>query len=72
MWSGASGWVACPLRRDADGNHVPPDILCFPQDLAISPLVEYRATVQHDPRVAAPRTSDDVPVPGAVPATSPT
>jgi len=61
-----------PLRRDADGNHVPPDILCFPQDLAISPLVQYRATVLHDPRVAAPRTRDDIPVPRSVPVTSPT
>jgi len=52
-----------PLRVDKDGKHVPPDILCFPQDLADSPLVEYRATVIHNPALAGPRTSDDVPVP---------
>ncbi|MDZ4674052.1 MAG: hypothetical protein SGI84_06325, partial [Gemmatimonadota bacterium] len=61
-----------PLRRDADGNHVPPDVLCFPQDLVTSPLVEYRATVLHDPRVAAPRNLDDIPVPGRVPVIAPT
>jgi hypothetical protein len=52
-----------PLRRDAHGNHVPPDILCFPQDLAVSPLVRYQATVAHRPGLADPRTVDDVPVP---------
>jgi hypothetical protein len=54
-----------PLRRDADGNHVPPDILCFPQDLADSPLVRYESTVIHSPGLAGPRTLDDVPVPMA-------
>lgn len=52
-----------PLRVDADGRHVPPDILCFPQDLAESPLVRYQATVLHNPAVAGARTVDDVPVP---------
>lgn len=61
-----------PLPRTTDGGEVPADILCWPQDLAISPLVRYEATISHDPRVAAPRSRDDVPVPSGVPATSPT
>ena len=50
-----------PLRRSPNGGGIPPDILCFPQDLAESPLVEYRATVIHHTNLAGPRTSDDVP-----------
>ena len=61
-----------PLRVDADGRHARPDILCWPQDLAVSPLVAYQATVVHDPRVAVPRDRDDVPVPSTVPAISAT
>lgn len=52
-----------PLRRDADGRLVPPDILCFPQDLADSPLVQYRATILHSPALSGSREVDDVPVP---------
>jgi len=54
-----------PLRRGPDGGPVPPDILCFPQDLADSPLVRYQATVLHSPTLAGPRGVDDVPVPMA-------
>ena len=61
-----------PLRVDADGRHARPRILCWPQDLAVSPLVAYQATVVHDPRVAVPRDRDDVPVPSTVPAISAT
>lgn len=60
-----------PLPRTANGE-VPADILCWPQDLAISPLVAYQATIRHDPRVPANRTRDDIPVPAESLLTSPT
>lgn len=52
-----------PLRVDADGRTVPPDILCFPQDLAESPFVQYQATVRHDPAAPMNRSEDDVTLP---------
>jgi hypothetical protein len=37
------------------------DVTTFPKDVAVSPLIEYVATVEHDPKHTGPRSVDDVP-----------
>jgi hypothetical protein len=37
------------------------DIISFPKDVAVSPLIEYMATIEHDPAHTDARSVDDVP-----------
>ena len=37
-----------------------PDIITMPKHIAVSPLIEYRATIPHDPKLRENRSIDDI------------